>query len=147
MENRFNLDKYVGRWYEIARSPAPYQKYCGGAIAEYKKIDDSTIKITNYCLKAGAVEYSSVGMAYATDEDSVFLAKFNDNESSYIVLYTDYVKYSLVTTDSGTVWILSRTPYVNLEDLRGLIDILSEMGISVSNITTSNSDYRKNHKK
>src|SRR5690606_41809489 len=64
--NHVDLDKYLGEWYEIARMPAPFEKNCYAAKAEYSKNADGTIKVVNSCHKHsidGPVKVSKIGRA------------------------------------------------------------------------------------
>jgi apolipoprotein D and lipocalin family protein len=45
----FEPARYVGRWYEIARYPNPFQARCAGAIAEYGA-DAGGLSVRNICL-------------------------------------------------------------------------------------------------
>ena len=41
---------YAGIWYEIARTPAPFQEMCaGGVTATYELVGAGTVKVTNRC--------------------------------------------------------------------------------------------------
>lgn len=48
--DRVDLDRYAGRWYEIARYPNRFQSHCTGqATAQYTKLDDDEIQVVNRC--------------------------------------------------------------------------------------------------
>src|SRR5678815_682161 len=51
-----DLDRYAGRWYEIARLPNRFQKKCAGeVIAKYTRQSDGNITVLNSCrLKDGS---------------------------------------------------------------------------------------------
>jgi len=44
-----DMDRYLGKWYEIARYPHSFEEECYGATAFYKKKKDGTIKVINQC--------------------------------------------------------------------------------------------------
>ncbi len=43
------LERYLGRWYEIARYPNRFEKGCEAVTAEYAKRPDGLISVTNTC--------------------------------------------------------------------------------------------------
>jgi apolipoprotein D and lipocalin family protein len=45
------LDRYLGRWYELARYEAGFQKGCEGVTADYSFDGPSKIKVVNSCRK------------------------------------------------------------------------------------------------
>ncbi len=47
------LDRYLGKWFEMARYEAPFQKGCDGVTADYSLRKDGKIKVINSCTKAG----------------------------------------------------------------------------------------------
>ncbi len=42
-----NLDRFVGKWYEIARFPHNFEKDLVGVTATYKQMDNGKIKVIN----------------------------------------------------------------------------------------------------
>ena len=48
-----DLDRYLGRWYELARYEAGFQKGCEGVTADYSLSGPGQIKVLNSCRKNG----------------------------------------------------------------------------------------------
>ena len=46
-----DLDRYLGRWYEIASYPAWFQKNCTAVTADYALREDGLIEVVNSCRK------------------------------------------------------------------------------------------------
>ena len=49
-----DLNKYLGKWYEIASYPNAFQKGCTNTSAEYLITDKAYIKVINRCNKDSA---------------------------------------------------------------------------------------------
>jgi apolipoprotein D and lipocalin family protein len=49
-----DLQKYMGRWYEIASFPQSFQKGCHCTSAEYTMTDKGYVRVVNTCRKDGA---------------------------------------------------------------------------------------------
>ncbi len=110
----FVLEKYLGKWYEIARIDFRFEKGLNNVTATYTIKDDGMIKVDNK------------GYDYAKDKwkESIGKAKFarNENEgmlrvsffgpfyAGYNVIAVDEeYKYALVAGDNyNYLWILSR---------------------------------------
>ena len=109
------LEKYLGRWYEMARYEAPFQKGCEAVTADYSLRDDGGIKVINSCRK-GAVDgemKQATGKAKIVDSASGAKLKvsfFGPFYGDYWVLdrAEDY-SWSIVGEPSGRyLWILTR---------------------------------------
>ena len=48
--NFVNLERYTGRWYEIARYPHFFERGCTGVTADYSIRDDGRIEVINTCI-------------------------------------------------------------------------------------------------
>lgn len=48
----FDLDRYLGKWYEIASLPNRFQRGCVATTATYSRIDAHTIRVVNECRNA-----------------------------------------------------------------------------------------------
>ncbi len=135
-----SLDRYQGRWYEIARFDAFFQKDCIGVTADYKKIADDTIEVINSCrLKTLDGELKQVsGVARIADiknpaQLKVKFSKFPSNllEGNYwvVALDTNY-KWAVVSEPQGRyLWILSRTKTLPDTLYNKIIDDLKSTGI------------------
>jgi len=65
-----DLDRYLGRWYEIASYPAWFQRNCTAVTADYSLRDDGLIEVVNSCRKGsldGKLKQSK-GRAKVIDE-------------------------------------------------------------------------------
>lgn len=50
LQPNFNIKKYLGTWYEIAKTPNFFEKGCSSAKAEYQLMNANTISVKNTCL-------------------------------------------------------------------------------------------------
>ena len=147
-KNSFEMDRYVGMWYEISKVPNSFEKACHFATAEYswnpiRKI----MNIKNTCLdKQRNVLYSRSGEAKIinkaqrrlkvtftdglSSDTSSDLSKNSNSNWNYRILYTDYDNFSIVTggSDSDYLWILSRTPQISAEDAITLLNRIKSFG-------------------
>ena len=46
-----DIERYLGKWYEIASYPAWFQKGCTGSTATYSLLPDGRIEVVNKCFK------------------------------------------------------------------------------------------------
>jgi apolipoprotein D and lipocalin family protein len=112
-----DLDRYLGRWHEIASYPAWFQKNCTAVTADYSRRDDGVIEVINSCRK-GSLDgklKQSTGRAKVVDEGTNAKLKvsfFGPFWGPYwiIDLDPDY-QWAVVGAPSRKyLWILSRTP-------------------------------------
>lgn len=111
----FDADRYLGKWYEIARKDFKHEKDLNNVTAHYSKNDDGTIKVDNRGFNYKTNEWKqSTGKAKFAGEPTEAKLKvsfFGPFYSGYnvIALDPDY-KYALVAGESlDYLWILSRT--------------------------------------
>src|SRR5512140_3180541 len=63
-----DVNRYTGKWYEIARYPNWFQSSCASSTAEYTANADGTIGVFNTCLAAdGSVHSTIQGTARLVD--------------------------------------------------------------------------------
>lgn len=115
----FELQRYLGKWYEIARLDHPFERGLSRVTAEYTLLDDGGVKVLNRGLDAKKGEWQDAeGKAYFVGAPNIGHLKvsfFGPFYSSYIIfeLADDY-GYSMVSgPDRSYLWLLSRTPTVS----------------------------------
>lgn len=109
------VDRYLGRWYELYRYDASFQKDCEAVSADYSRNADGTIRVLNTCRK-GAVDgdvKTATGKAKIVDHVSGAKLKvsfFGPFYSDYWVLdHAEDYQWSIVGEPTGRyLWILSR---------------------------------------
>lgn len=109
------LERYMGKWYEVARYDMRFEKGCEGVTAEYSKRPDGLIRVLNTC-RQGAVDGPvKVAEGKAKVVDTATNAKlkvsfFGPFFGDYWVLdHADDYSWSVVGEGSGKyLWLLSR---------------------------------------
>lgn len=109
------LERYLGRWYEVARYDMRFEKGCEGVTAEYSKRPDGLIRVLNTC-RQGAVDgpvKTAEGKAKVVDTKTNAKLKvsfFGPFFGDYWVLdHADDYSWSIVGEGSGKyLWLLSR---------------------------------------
>ena len=110
----FNADKYLGKWYEIARLNYLFEKNLNSVTAEYSLRKDGNLKVLNkgYNFKKDKWQQSVGKAKFASDKDIAKLkvSFFGPFYAGYnvIALDEDY-KYALIAGKNlKYLWILSR---------------------------------------
>jgi apolipoprotein D and lipocalin family protein len=117
---RVDLNRYLGRWYEIARLPNQFEVDCVGVTADYALNADGSIKVVNTCRKTkldGPVDTAEgrATIADATTKAKLSVTFFWPFAGDYWVigLAEDY-SWALVGEPSGRyLWLLARTPTID----------------------------------
>ena len=118
---RVDLERYTGRWYEIAKIPHPFQRQCvADTTAQYSRNPDGTIAVVNRCRKVDGTFDEARAIARVTDavsnaklEVSFFsILGWRPVWGNYWILALGH-DYDYAIVGEGTRrygWILSRTP-------------------------------------
>ncbi|MEL6791076.1 MAG: lipocalin family protein [Pseudomonadota bacterium] len=118
-----DLDRYLGKWFEIARLPNRFEKNCEAVTARYDRRKDGKILVVNTCRKGGVdgPADSAIGRAKVVDTTTNAKLKvsfFGPFWGDYWILDVDPdYRIALVGEPSGKyLWILARTPTLAPED-------------------------------
>lgn len=114
--DNFNLEKYMGKWYEIARLDHSFERGLTQVTANYTLQDDGGIRVLNrgYSEKEKAWK-EAVGRAYFAgrpDQGYLKVSFFGPFYGSYVVFELDHenYQYSLVCgPDKSYLWLLARS--------------------------------------
>lgn len=130
----FEAEKYLGKWYEIARFDFRFEKNLNNTTAEYSLNEDGTIKVLNRGYNYVKKEWNEAeGKAKFVKDPQTAMLKvsfFGPFYSGYnvIALEGDY-EYALVAGESlDYLWILSRTKTIPAEIKQKFIRQAKEIG-------------------
>ena len=118
---KFDKERYLGTWYEIARLDHSFERGMDQVSATYSKREDGGIKVLNRGYKVEKKEWSDAeGKAYFVRSDKEAYLKvsfFGPFYGAYVVFdLGENYKFSFVTgNDRSYLWFLSRTPNVSEE--------------------------------
>ena len=125
----FNVERYLGTWYEIARFDHRFERGLTNVSATYSLRKDGNIRVINKGFNAQKGEWKEAeGVAKFIDKTNVAQLKvsfFGPFYGAYNVVELDKSDYSLamvVANDRDYLWILSRTPTIAPERLKKLVD-------------------------
>jgi apolipoprotein D and lipocalin family protein len=121
----FELDRYLGTWYEIARLDHSFERGLSNVTAQYSVREDGGVRVINrgYSEKKGEWKQAE-GKAFFVGEDSEGYLKvsfFGPFYGSYVIFELDHDDYQhafVSGPDSSYLWLLSRTPEVS-EKIKG----------------------------
>ncbi len=135
----FELQKYLGKWYEIARLDHRFERGMEQVTAEYSLRPDGKVKVVNSGFKEGKWQ-KSVGKAkFATKNDIGFLkvSFFGPFYGAYIIFDLDIENYSyafVAGPNTKYLWLLARTPQVSDKLLERFKSKAEEFGFNTDNL-------------
>jgi apolipoprotein D and lipocalin family protein len=137
-----DLDRYVGRWYEIASFPQRFQEGCVATTADYTLRDDGRIGVENAC-RDGSFDAEirrAEGVAWVTDPDET-MAKlkvqfFWPFRGDYWIIELDpEYRYTVIGHPSRDyLWILSRTPTMDASVYETLLSRIEARGYDLERL-------------
>lgn len=137
----FDLERYLGKWYEIARYDHSFERDLVGCETEYTLRDDGKIKVHNsgYLKTLNGPYKESIGKAKMNKNGKPgqlrvsFFGPFY-NDYNILELAPDY-SYSVVGSSSPKyLWILGRTPTLAQDVLKSIIKKLNKRGYDTSKL-------------
>ena len=135
----FNLSRYLGTWYEIARFDHSFERGMDNVIAEYLLRDDGKIDVFNSGWKDGKYKVAD-GKAKQPDpsknpahlEVSFFMFFYNDY--NVMMIDDDYQVVLVGSKSPKYLWILARTPEVSDNVMDKVLDEASERGYNIDDL-------------
>jgi apolipoprotein D and lipocalin family protein len=138
------IEKYMGKWYEIGRLPQTFQRNCGATTAEYSLRRDGRVNVLNSCKRIdreGSVQSAKAIARVVNRETNAELSVsfvpllryfgFFGGDYWILELGSDY-EYALVgSPNRKSLWILSRTPTMNEETIDYLLKHAKDQGFPV----------------
>lgn len=139
--DNFKLEKYLGKWYEIARLDHRFERGLSRITADYSLRDDGGVRVLNRGYLAKDNEWKEAeGKAYfvkGTDQGYLKVSFFGPFYGSYVVFELDHehYQYALVCgPDKSYLWILSRAPEMKKDVKDKLIAKATALGFDTSKL-------------
>jgi apolipoprotein D and lipocalin family protein len=136
-----DLNRYAGKWYEIARLPNRFQRECASDItATYTLRPDGKITVLNECLKADGSRKSAKGTARLADAKGpntklrvTFFWPFSGN---YWIIDLDPEYRWAVVGEPGRdyLWILAREPRLDTELYKQIVERAEQRGFDTGKL-------------
>lgn len=139
----FDIERFMGKWYEIARYDHHFEKGMDHVVANYSLMEDGKVKVVNHGIKNGKSKEITGKARQPNPEEypgrlevSFFLWFY----SPYWVLELDEnYQYALIGSDTSKyLWIMSRTPELPKATLDKLLQEAQRRGYDLSRLTFVN---------
>jgi len=139
--NEFELDRYLGKWYEIARLDHSFERGLNNITAEYSLRDDGGVKVINSGFSKEDDEWQQAeGKAFfvdQTDKGHLKVSFFGPFYGSYIIFELDQENYQYAFVsgpDTSYLWLLARTPKVDEKVIAQFVKRSQELGFDTSKL-------------
>jgi apolipoprotein D and lipocalin family protein len=139
--DHFKAEKYLGKWYEIARLDHSFERGLTRITAEYSLRDDGGVRVLNRGYSAKDKSWKEAeGKAYfvkGSDQGYLKVSFFGPFYGSYVVFELDHenYQYSLVCgPDKSYLWILAREPKIKGDIKEMLIAKAAASGFDTSKL-------------
>jgi apolipoprotein D and lipocalin family protein len=137
----FQLERYLGNWYEIARLDHSFERGLSDVTATYRKRTDGGLDVINrgYDTARGSWREAQ-GRAYllaGADQGSLKVSFFGPFYGGYHVIDLDRADYSwalVVGPGRDYFWLLARTPKLDRELVQQLVARAARAGIDTERL-------------
>jgi apolipoprotein D and lipocalin family protein len=141
------LERYAGKWYEIARLPNKFQAECASNVtAEYVQRPDGRLDVINRCQKAdgGIEEAKGVARVVNPVTNAKLEVRFAPAWLSWLPtvwspywildLAPDYSFAAVGDPERGRLWIISRTPQIDDAQYENIVNRVTAQGYDTSRL-------------
>ena len=139
--DNFNIERYLGKWYEIVRLDHSFERGLAFVSAEYSLRPDGGIRVINRSYSPKENKWKEVeGKGYFVDRKDVGFLKvsfFGPFYGSYVVFDLDQDNYSYALVcgpDKSYFWILARSPKINDDLKKRLVDKAAALGFDMGKL-------------
>ena len=138
--SEFDLSRYLGRWYEIARYDHSFERGMDYVQAKYTLQPNSFIRVLNQGVKNGET-LRAEGIAKLKSHEKPLRGELLVSFSS--LFYSDYRiielahDYSYAAVSGGRMnyfWLLAREPVMPAKQLKEILDRMKKLGFAVEKL-------------
>lgn len=137
----FELNNYLGKWYEIARLDHSFEKGLSHVTAEYSDREDGGTRVLNRGFSKKNNEWKeAIGKAYFVKDSKEGYLKvsfFGPFYGSYVIFELDKENYEyafISGPNTDYLWLLSRTPSVKPEIMTHFLKTSTELGFDTDKL-------------
>jgi apolipoprotein D and lipocalin family protein len=137
----FDSERYLGRWYEIARLDHSFERGLDNVTAEYVRREDGGLDVINRGYSTAKQEWKQAeGRAYfvdAPDRGHLKVSFFGPFYGSYVVFGLDQPEYQhafVAGYNKSYLWLLSRTPQADEQLVARFVDQARQLGFDTSQL-------------
>ncbi len=138
----FELDRYLGTWYEIARLDHRFERGLSNVTAEYSLNEDGTVAVVNRGYNEEENTWQeATGKAKFADGKSTGHLKvsfFGPFYASYVIFELDKENYQyayITGHDKDYLWFLFRTPAVSDAEKSRFMETIIPLGFATKDLT------------
>lgn len=136
----FEVNRYLGKWYEIARLDHSFERGLEQVTAEYSPRDDGDIRVLNRGYNTAKQQWQEAeGRARfvgSKDVGQLKVSFFGPFYGGYNIVELDpnYQYVMIVGNDRDYLWILSRTPQLDVAVQQRLVDKAKSLGFATEKL-------------
>lgn len=137
----FNLDKYLGTWYEVARLDHSFEQGLTAVTAEYSLREDGGVKVINrgFSSENGAWKQAEGKACFVDGDEQGYLkvSFFGPFYGSYVVFELDQkdYQYAFVSGPNNEyLWLLARTPNVSKDIIERFVSMSQQRGFDTNQL-------------
>jgi apolipoprotein D and lipocalin family protein len=139
--DNFNIERYLGKWYEIARLDHSFERGLTSVSAEYTLRSDGGLRVMNrgYSQKDNKWKELEGKGYFVNGKDQGFLkvSFFGPFYGSYVVFDLDRENYSYALVcdpDKSYLWLLARSPRLDDELKKRLVNKAAALGFDTKKL-------------
>lgn len=139
--NNFDLNRYLGKWHEIARLDHKFERGLEKVTAEYSLRSDGGVKVLNrgYSPKDNKWKQAEGRAYFAGNDDRGHLnvSFFGPFYSAYVIFELDREGYQYAFVSGynrSYLWLLSRTPNVDGDIINRFLRRAEELGFNTGEL-------------
>lgn len=136
----FDSERYLGKWFEIARFDFRFERGLNNTTAYYSMNQDGSIRVENrgfdYTKKIWKKAVGKAKFVTTSDEARLKVSFFGPFYGSYNVIALDSnYRYALIAgSDLSYLWILSRETTLPEDVKQNYLDLAKKIGFEVNNL-------------
>lgn len=137
----FEVDRYMGKWYEIARLDHSFERGLEQVTAQYSKREDGGVSVVNRGFSPLDGQWQEAqGKAFIVNEPTEAYLKvsfFGPFYGSYVIFELDKedYRYAFISgPDTSYLWFLSRTPQVDEAMIDRFVERAEALGFDTTKL-------------
>lgn len=143
MRARFELEKYMGRWYDLLHYPSYFQPPdTYNTTADYKLLDDGTVDVTNTTYQ-NSERIQAHGTATVVDDRALYVEfdlpsivgltrrKKDADDANYLIYHiwrdsdNNYAFAVVSNEEKDSLWVLSREAHPSKENYEEVLSYIN----------------------